>query len=760
MKKILFVLIGMLNFYCLNAQGILHLGITVLDNQGHAISGAKIRLKETSGSDYIDLVTNTMGKAATKIDRGKEWHLVINGFPTKKLIEALEEGEGSRNITETYDPQTAARLAKQIYTRQGFTKSVTSLSNATMPESGKSILVVEVLSRKNKPQVGVPVSIACVANKTLQTGTTNQAGKVFFTVLPGANYDVDIANILNLEHADIRNSPGYIMTVTAGYEPINFTEINVRDTITQDLKGQKMPPSGYHYFELTALRGGEPAPNETVMLAQLNSKYVFKAVTDENGIAKFMILQKYKYMIHMDYEYNIDVVDVTQAFGVSHGSKSINYRPDPRLEHPEEFIPTPDNLILKDYTSYKIKPLPPAQKRVDLFISSSGKINANSRETVLKIGVNGQAPKAVPKINIAFVLDKSGSMESESNIEKLKQSMAKCLARLPADAIVSVIAYDDKMQVVQEPVRVGVAAKNIAARINEISAGGGTSMLESMEKAYAFVNGKYIPGGLNLVVLMTDGWDSNESSVLENAQNPFNAKILCHTIGIGTSFNYNLLKSLSTHGNGNLFYVNSPGSWDSVFVREITGVFQPVASGVSMEVTYNPKMKFDHLYGYIPKVGADKKITIQLPDLYAGTNYVAMLKFLLDKPDASLEKDPVKVVIKYIDAETGKPASTEFKMKLEWSNDASTSEFNTDAEFKKLYTIAFLNDAIFNMAFLHKAGKDAEAQKAIEDAEKRARELYPKNTDADITVILKEVDLYLEAFKNLAKKKHNAQRKQ
>lgn len=736
--------------HLVNAQGSLKVTITIIEKGKYPLVGAKVTLKENTGLVKIELVSNSNGMVTTTLDVGREWNLFINGYQSQRTILVPEKGEGEMAINETYDLEFLKRLAKQIYSRKDYSIQNAQYSSTSTLAKDENIIAIEVLDKKNYPQKNKKVSLVSVVDKTLSTAVTDSNGKVKFIGKARKEYDIDVENILNIGFVDLPEIANMEVTQKIRYEAPAFTEIRKNDTISQNLHGIKNPPSGYQYVKLEVHKDGSPAKIEDVYVWDVKGTEVYHAITDLNGVAEFMIPFRKKYMVDFRYQKDVDVIDLSESRGHSTRSVLLTYVPDPRLEHPETFIPFPDQLFLKDFQTFTNKQFPKG-KKVGIYARFLGKVNSNSKEAVMEIGINTNYKAFHPKMNIAFVIDNSGSMAGYDRIERLKDAMIKMIPLLSSDAIISLVTYNSVTTVVLTPQKIGTSAQKICNLLNEIQPGGGTNMLEAMKKAYGFVKVNFDPKMLNKVIIMSDGYDENQIKVLEEVQKQW-PDIECSTIGIGPGFNYALLSLLAINGKGKLFYAESKKSFDSLFVNNTVSGLQAVATDVSLELEYNQKIIFKQLYGYKPVATAANPVMFKIPNLYEGSNELALVKFDLIKPDSAIENFPIIIRVKYINPENGIKEVTEEKAFLHWEPYTRQLELIADADMKKLYLIAILNQSIKVMADKFAAGKTEEARQTIQQAKEQVKTIYAEANDKDINQLMASLEEYLTAFKNLEKK--------
>lgn len=733
----------------LHAQGTIKLTVTLLDNRGAFLPGAVVTFKEASGKGKLQYTSGATGMVTATFDSGKEWQMYVNNFYTKRVVEVPESGSGEMSMTYTYNPDLAKRLARQVYDRSGFTEEVYEYTEGKYPPEGKGTLKIKLVDEDKRELPGVKVTLVDVKDKTTLTTTTDKKGYASFWGKLGQEYDIDVADMMNVSYSEVNREAMITTTETVRFQPVQFTEKIKGDTVVQNLNGVTEPATGYQFCELIILKDGIPAANEPVYIQQIKGTRVYTGKTDGNGSIQFMLPFHQKYMVAFRFQRDVDVIDLMDVHGSSKREMLLTYIPNPRLEHPEMFIPKSDQLFLTEFQHFLTKQYPKTDRPVGLHLEFGGPVNSQSKEAVLEIGVNTNGAESQSEINVCFVMDNSGSMAGYNRIESLKLAMNSLISKLPESATVSLILYSDDMVILLEPVRLGKKKASVVTLINDVQPGGSTNMLNALKQGYEFVKKNYNPTAVNKVVVFTDGWDNNEVAVLENVQKPYTG-IECSTVGIGEDFNYALLKILATNGKGKLIYVENDKSFESVFVSEMMGSLAPAATDVTIEITYNDHLVFKHLYGFTPESTGGNPVKFRLPNLYSGSNEIALAKFDLVSPTKDIEKQPVIITVSYFNTITGKKESYKEKVFLKWEDYTGELELIADAERRKLYVIAVMNQSIKVMAEFFTQGKNDEAQKTIQRAYEQIKKIYPAAADEDVKKLLATVEEYLQAFKNLA----------
>jgi Ca-activated chloride channel homolog len=222
-----------------------------------------------------------------------------------------------------------------------------------------------------------------------------------------------------------------------------------------------------------------------------------------------------------------------------------------------------------------------------------------------------EAPPAPQKptrdlVNLAFVLDRSGSM-SGRKIELAKRAIETAVDRLlPTDRF-AVVCYDDRIDVVVEGTNASREAKtNAIERLRGIDARGSTDLgggyLRGAEQvALAVAAGHAGAGvdrgagdidelrGINRVLLLTDGL-ANQGIVdpgeLTRHASELRARgVTTTTFGVGEDFDEALLQSMADAGGGHFYFIGDAAQIQDLIASEVGELLQVVARNVALEIT-------------------------------------------------------------------------------------------------------------------------------------------------------------------------------
>jgi len=233
----------------------------------------------------------------------------------------------------------------------------------------------------------------------------------------------------------------------------------------------------------------------------------------------------------------------------------------------------------------------------------------NGKRQLLMIGVKGyEVPNAtLPPANLVLLLDTSGSMHSPDKLPLLKQSMKQLVNQLRPQDHVSIVVYAGSAGLVLPPTP-GDRGGEILAALDRLQAGGSTNGGDGIRLAYAMAKQGYVEGGVNRVILATDG-DFNVGTVDQGALETLvadqrKAGIALTTLGFGRG-NYNdaLAEQLADIGDGNHAYIDSLAEARKVLVQQMGSTLLTIARDVKIQVEFNPAVVSEYrLVGYENRV--------------------------------------------------------------------------------------------------------------------------------------------------------------
>ncbi|HKL52085.1 MAG TPA: VWA domain-containing protein [Wenzhouxiangellaceae bacterium] len=288
--------------------------------------------------------------------------------------------------------------------------------------------------------------------------------------------------------------------------------------------------------------------------------------------------------------------------------------------------------------------------------------NPNTR--LLQVGIQGYRPdpESIPASNLVFLLDVSGSMNSEDKLGLVKNSLKMLTRQLDADDRIAIVVYAGATGVVLDSTP-GDRHATIVSALDRLSAGGRTNGAAGIELAYAQAAQGFIEGGVNRVILATDG-DFNVGTVdfealKDLAERKRETGIAITTLGFGTgNYNDHLMEQLADAGNGNYAYIDTLSEARKVLVDEMNATLMTIAKDVKIQVEFNPRVVAEYrLIGYENRVLAREDFNndaVDAGDIGAGHSVTALYEVALQGAGGE-RLDPLR----YGDESTRARATTE-----------------------------------------------------------------------------------------------------
>ncbi len=213
---------------------------------------------------------------------------------------------------------------------------------------------------------------------------------------------------------------------------------------------------------------------------------------------------------------------------------------------------------------------------------------------VLAVGVKGKEvrPEQRKPAHLVVTVDVSGSMNLENRLGLVKRALSLLIDELDERDHVSLVVYGDSAHVVLPPTSATEKAR-LRAAIDALRPEGSTNVQAGLDLAYEVALKAFKPGGINRVVLCSDGVANNGVTEADGLWARVRGKasegVTLSTVGFGMG-NYNdvLMEKLADAGDGNYAYVDRLEEAHRVFVENLTGTLQVIAKDVKLQLEFNP----------------------------------------------------------------------------------------------------------------------------------------------------------------------------
>ncbi len=199
-----------------------------------------------------------------------------------------------------------------------------------------------------------------------------------------------------------------------------------------------------------------------------------------------------------------------------------------------------------------------------------------------------KAPVDRPRLSIALVIDRSGSMAEDRKLPYALAAARWVVDNMADGDMLSIIAFGDQATVLSAAGRV-INKPFLFHRLDEISPLGSTNLSAGLLEGIAQVAGVGTVGQVKQVLLLTDGLanrgETNPASLRRIAERAQTQGIGISTMGVGTHFNESLLADIAAAAGGRYAYIKTADQIPSAFKDELHGLLQAVAQNMAVEVT-------------------------------------------------------------------------------------------------------------------------------------------------------------------------------
>jgi Ca-activated chloride channel family protein len=275
----------------------------------------------------------------------------------------------------------------------------------------------------------------------------------------------------------------------------------------------------------------------------------------------------------------------------------------------------------------------------------------NSHRQLLMVGIQGYKVPAseIPAANLVFLVDVSGSMDEPDKLPLLKASLKQIVPKLRAQDRVSLVTYAGATCVAL-PSTPGDRHATITAAIDALGAGGSTNGAAGIDLAYAQAMKGYIKGGVNRVILATDGdfnvGTTGVQALKDRIAEKRKSGVALTTLGFGEgNYNDEMAVELADVGNGSHHYIDSLDEGRRVLVDEMSATLMTIAKDVKIQVEFNPGVVAEYrLIGYEKRVLAREDFNndaVDAGEIGAGANVTALYEITL-KGAPGARVDPLR----------------------------------------------------------------------------------------------------------------------
>ena len=284
-------------------------------------------------------------------------------------------------------------------------------------------------------------------------------------------------------------------------------------------------------------------------------------------------------------------------------------------------------------------------------------LKAGEKQTTwLRVGLEGfriESEKKRAPVNLAIVLDKSGSMSGEK-IDRARRAAIDALSLLNADDIISIVTYDTTVSVLVPATKMS-DRESIEQVIRGIQADGSTALFAGLSKGAAEVRKFLDKERVNRIVLLSDGL-ANSGPSTPGELGALGASLLkenisVSTLGLGLGYNEDLMVAIAKKSGGNHHYIEKATELADIFRREFEDVLSVVAQEVDVKISIPEGIRPVRVLGNDAEISG-QQITTRLAQIYSRQNKYVVVEVEIPSSKADAHRELADVAISYTNMKT------------------------------------------------------------------------------------------------------------
>ena len=364
-----------------------------------------------------------------------------------------------------------------------------------------------------------------------------------------------------------------------------------------------------------------------------------------------------------------------------------------------------------------------------------------SQNTVLKVSLDAPlAPAGIqrPAVNIALVLDRSGSMNG-TKIEQAKEAAQEALNRLGVQDVFSLVTYNNTIQTIV-PAQQPRNTRQISNAIRQIHANGNTALFGGVSQGAAEIRKNIENDYVHRIVLLSDGLANVGPSTPEDLGRLGAAlikeNISVTTVGVGVDYNEDLMARLSQKSDGNTYFVESGYDLPAIFTAELGNVLNVVAKKVKVIITLSEDVIPVGIIGREGRISGNR-ITLSMNQLYGGQKKYALVEVKLPESTPGSHRNIARADVYYENPFTRKQVQSSGDSHIKFSNNPAKVAASTNIDVVRAYQLNL--NALAQEKAIELSDK-GQKKKAVAELKKSAGKLKEMGAKYQDEILLEEAD--------------------
>ncbi len=320
-------------------------------------------------------------------------------------------------------------------------------------------------------------------------------------------------------------------------------------------------------------------------------------------------------------------------------------------------------------------------------------------------------------LNVALVIDRSGSMSGD-RIVAAREAANVALERLSADDVVSLVAFNHKVDVLHPAARLGSSHESLKRAIERLTPDGTTALYAGVKEGGQQVREFLTDTKVNRVVLVSDGLanvgPSTPSEVAGLGRELAGKGISVTTIGLGLDYNEDLMQRLAAASDGNHAFVESPRQLASIFDKEFGDALSVSARDIIIHIEFKDGFKPKRVLGREADINGDR-VTLKMTQMQSDNERYVVLEAEVPAGAAPGDMSVADVEMEYFDLDSNAKSSTKASVSAKITADEKEADASVNKSVMSQVTEQVATENSEKSVELRDKGDVAGAKKMLQD---------------------------------------------
>lgn len=272
-------------------------------------------------------------------------------------------------------------------------------------------------------------------------------------------------------------------------------------------------------------------------------------------------------------------------------------------------------------------------------------------EIVSRLRVNSAMLEGAPRpaINLALVVDTSGSMDGEP-IAHAREAALELLDTLRPEDRLAVVAFHSEAEVLLPSTQLeGADTEALREQIARMEAMGTTELAGGLRIGLEELVRNYEPEGINRLVLLSDGVPNDATPILPLAQAAGERGIRITALGLGLDYDETLLGQVAQRSGGRFHYIAESSMVAGVFRDEVLRFERVLARNLVLTLRPGPGVRIDGVVGQA-QAGSNGSVQVSLGDLSEGEHRDVIVRMHANARNSGAAVELLDAVLSFDDA--------------------------------------------------------------------------------------------------------------